>query len=177
MNALSSALELMYVLCCAKCNPKLSPQDLPFLVLAGTYANNVFLNVPTFYCLTISLIGIVTYICYLLREKQNIPTYWAWLKKELAKLTSAQGYSPQDPPLPVGGAAANPQRRVAGLANGHALQMRSPYGSSGSDRSDGSSQGTYQEHGFEFHPPRLSDIPEYPEGVWRGWEGEGSTAG
>lgn len=42
--------------------------------------------------------------------------------------------------------------------------MRSPYASSGSDHSEDSSQGTYQEHGFEFHPPRLSDIPEYPEG-------------
>ena len=53
---------------------------------------------------------------------------------------------------------------MASVANGHINSVRSPYESSGSDHSENSSQGTFQEHGFEYHPPRLSDIPEYPEG-------------
>lgn len=139
-------------------------QDLPFLILAGTYANNVFLNVPTFYSLCVSLIGIVTYIAYLIREKQNIFSYWTWLKIEMARLTSAKVFNNQDPLPQVGNSVGNTARRGPSLPNGHAHQVRSPYTSSGSEHSEDSSQGTYQEHGFEFHPPRLSDIPEYPEG-------------
>ena len=142
-----------------------STQDLPFLILAGTYANMGFLDVPAFYCLGISLIGIVTYLAYLITERQNIFTYWTWLKLELKKLGRAESYTNQEP-LPnanSGNVAAPPRRGGANIPNGHAHSVRSPYESSGSDHSEESSQ-TFQDHGFEFHPPRLSDIPEYPEG-------------
>ena len=124
----------------------------------------MFLNVPTFYCLGVSLIGILTYITYLIRERQNIFNYWTWLKMELAKLSSAKTFNNQEPVVQVGNGTGTTARRGTSLPNGHAHQVRSPYASSGSDHSEDSSQGTYQEHGFEFHPPRLSDIPEYPEG-------------
>ena len=75
-------------------------------------------------------------------------------------------YTPnQDPPPSSNGGVAGLTRRGgASVGNGHINSVRSPYESSGSDHSENSSQGTFQEHGFEFHPPRLSDIPEYPEG-------------
>ena len=75
-------------------------------------------------------------------------------------------YTPnQDPPPSSNGGVVGLTRRGgASVGNGHINSVRSPYESSGSDHSENSSQGTFQEHGFEFHPPRLSDIPEYPEG-------------
>ena len=84
-------------------------------------------------------------------------------------------YTPnQDPPPSSnGGVAGLPRRGRASVGNGH-ISVRSPYESSGSDHSENSSQGTFQEHGFEFHPPRLSDIPEYPEGGLDSVGGPGS---
>lgn len=139
-------------------------QDLPFLILVGVYAEKTFFNVPSFYSLSVALIGILTYIVYLVREGRNISTYWTWLKMELGKLgLGKKAYTTPDPlPPNANGNVTNLTRR--NIPNGHRNPVRSPYGSSGSDHSENSSQGTYQDHGFEFHPPRLSDIPEYPEG-------------
>ena len=130
----------------------------------GVYAEKTFLNVPSFYSLSVALIGILTYLVYLIREGRNISTYWTWLKMELEKLgLGKKAYTTPDPlPPNANGNVTNLGRRA--IPNGHHISVRSPYGSSGSEHSENSSQGTFQDHGFEFHPPRLSDIPEYPEG-------------
>ena len=108
-----------------------------------------------------SLTGILAYIVYMVRERRNISPYWNWLKVELGKLGLGKGaYSTNTEGLP--NASGNTAGRMAGnLANGLTNPMRAPHESSGSEHSENSSQGTY---GFEFHQPRLSDIPEYPEG-------------
>ena len=49
------------------------PQDVPFLILAGTYANGSgVLNVPIFFSLVVSLVGMVSYVFYLVVERHNI---------------------------------------------------------------------------------------------------------
>ena len=141
-----------------------SLQDLPFLILVGVYAEMAFLNVPAFYSLGVSFVGILAYLVYLCRERRNIMTYWTWLKLELGKVGLGKKTYANQEPLPSANGNVVPRRGRANLPNGYTNPVRSPYGSSGSDHSENSSQGTFQEHGFEFHPPRLSDIPEYPEG-------------
>ena len=156
---------------------------MPFLILVGTYATQIdFLGVPSFYGLAISLLGIVSYVVYLIRHRKNITDYWEWLKLELGKVgLGKQTYTPNQDQLPAAtnaGGVAGATRRggASAVGNGHANPIRTLYGEgSGSDHSENSSQGTFQEHGFEFHPPRLSDIPEYPEGG--GLEGAGAGRG
>ena len=120
----------------------------------------VFLNVPTFYCMGVSMIGIVTYLVYLIRERQNILTYWTWLKRTAvaAKISLTQVYHTQDPLAAVNGIPGRARPGQPGLPNHHTLPGRSPFCSSGSDNSEDGSQAT-----FQFFPPRLPDIPEYPE--------------
>ena len=144
-------------------------QDLPFLVLVALSSSELgFLSVPAFYSLTITLLTILTHLLFLTRQRTNVPTYLAWLKMELAKLGLVKRtYTPsQDPPPNSNGGMAGISRRGGALVgNGHINPLRAGYEGSGSDHSENSSQGTFQEHHeFEFHPPRLSDIPEYPEG-------------
>ena len=143
-------------------------QDLPFLVLVALSSSELgFLSVPAFYSLSLSLLGILSHLLYLLRQRNNVPAYWAWLRLELSKLgLLRRTYTPNQDPPPTsnGGVAGLPRRGGASVGNGHINSVRSPHESSGSDHSENSSQGTFQEHGFEYLPPRLSDIPEYPEG-------------
>ena len=129
-----------------------------------------FLSVPIFYCLSVSLLSIISRLVFLVRQRNSVPAYWAWLKLEMANLGLVKrSYTPnQDlPPSANGGVTGLPRRGRVSVGNGHVNPMRVGYegGGSGSDHSENSSQGTFQEHHeFEFHPPRLSDIPEYPEG-------------
>ena len=145
-------------------------QDLPFLILVGTYASQIdFLSVPSFYSLVVSLLGMFTYVVYIVRQRHNITVYWAWLKLELGKVgLRKNSYVTNQEALPTtNGNVGGVTRRggASAVGNGHVNPIRSPYmEGSGSDHSENSSQGTFQDHGFEFHPPRLSDIPEYPEG-------------
>ena len=151
-------------------------QDVPFLVLVGVYASKTFLSVPSFYGLTVSLVGIMSYLVYLVQERHNIVHYWTWLRVELGNLgLGKKAYNLNQDALPNanGSVAGHPRRHGANRPNGLTNPMRAQYEGSGSDHSENSSQGTFQDHGFEYHPPRLSDIPEYPEGGLEGVAGGG----
>ena len=107
-------------------------QDVSFLVLAGTYANGAgFLNVPAFFSIVISLLGIISYFIYLIRERENISGYFLWLKGQAGQLWSK--VTNQKPVQ--GGRQAHPthsrNRRIGG---------RSPHGSSESEQSEDGSQ-------------------------------------
>ena len=128
-------------------------QDVSFLVLAGTYANGAgFLNVPAFFSIVVSLLGIISYFIYLIRERENISGYFLWLKGQAGQLWSK--VTNQKPVQ--GGRQAHPthsrNRRVGG---------RSPHGSSESEQSEDGSQvrekrmGIYTQHLYFF----LSSTP------------------
>ena len=104
------------------------------------------------------MIGIMTYLAYLLKERQNILTYWTWLKRTAAKISLTQIYNTQDPLSAVNNISNRARTTGPGLPHRHALPGRSTYCSSNSDNSEDGSQAT-----FQFYPPRLPDIPEYPE--------------
>ena len=104
------------------------PQDIPFLILAGTYTqSSSSFNVPVFFAILASLLGILTYLLYLLRERNNIQAYLSWLRGQLEKLPCAdrvrgkEGVSPE----------------VQGPAHVPPAQLRS-YGNSESEHSDDS---------------------------------------
>lgn len=116
-------------------------QDVSFLVLAGTYANGAgFLNVPAFFSIVISLLGIISYFIYLIRERENISGYFLWLKGQAGQLWSK--VTNQKPVQ--GGRQAHPthsrNRRVGG---------RSPHGSSESEQSEDGSQVREKKKGIQ----------------------------
>lgn len=86
------------------------PQDIPFLVLAGTQTTVSF-TVPAFFSIMAALVGIVAYFVFLCQEWGSIPTYLSWLRGEVGKLpcvkrvkgresavVEAQGPAAQAPP-------------------------------------------------------------------------------
>ena len=109
-----------------------------------------------------SLSGILAYLVYMVGERRNMAHYWTWLRVELGKMGLGKGgYNTNPEALPNANGSTTGRVGANHLMNGLANPVRFPHESSGSDHSENSSQGTY---GFEFHQPRLSDIPEYPEG-------------
>ena len=134
-------------------------QDIPFLVLSGVYTNDLgTLNVSTFFSLTVSLVGIISYFFYLFLERHNIPSYLSWLRDEAVKLKSSSKIrgTPQEgqPPVVggvsvVGGAQAGSGPRSGG---------RSPHGSTGgSEHSDGGNSQV-----CSWHSPNVHFTSVYP---------------
>lgn len=109
-------------------------QDVSFLILAGAYASGAgVLNVPAFFSILVSLVGIITYLVYLILERENISSYLLWLKGEVGKLWSkATNKSPAQT-----GRQAQPTQPHT--------HPRSPHGSSESEQSEDGSQVGEQE--------------------------------
>lgn len=137
-------------------------QDVPFLILAGTYANGSgVLTVPIFFSLVVSLVGMVAYVYYLVVERHNIQIYLSWLR---AEVRLKKGTSPSSSQ----GGRPGPQT----APHAHYPGGRS-HGSSESEQSEDDSQGTCQDDtGFVYLPSgrnrlapgqRLSDIAEGSE--------------
>jgi len=109
-------------------------QDVSFLILAGAYASGAgVLNVPAFFSILVSLVGIITYLVYLILERENISSYLLWLKGEVGKLWSK---ATNKGPAQTG--------RQAQPTQPHA-HPRSPHGSSESEQSEDGSQVGEQE--------------------------------
>ncbi len=110
------------------------------MIIAGAYVNGIgTLTIPPFFSLSLSIIGVISYVVYLILERNYVLTYFTWLKTEMNKRIKLR---PQGAEPPTGsgqspggqGAVPNGGRRAGG---GH-------YGNSDSDQSEDDSQGTTQ---------------------------------
>ena len=106
------------------------------MIIAGAYVNGIgTLTIPPFFSLSLSIIGVILYVVYLILERNYILTYFTWLRTEINKRIKLrpQGAEPptgngQSPGMPSGGHRAGGGR----------------YGNSDSDQSEDDSQGTTQ---------------------------------
>ena len=143
-------------------------QDIPFLILAGVYTSQIStLTIPSFFSLAISLLGIASYLIYILRERNSIIDYFLCLKSEFKQSSK---FNVQEEPSP-----GNSRHGTDGHAlamNGRALNGR--YLGSESEQSESDSQGTtqpvedwmYNSNNVGNHGEhRLSVIPEHMEGL------------
>ena len=121
-----------------------------FLIIAGTYVSGIgTLTIPPFFSISLSIIGVISYVVYLIREINYILTYFQWLKTEFHKRIKlrTQGTEPQ---------TGNGQgtRGQGTTANGQHPGGR--YGSSESEQSEDDSQGTTQQDAdWMFNPNHL----------------------
>ena len=133
----------------------LSLQDVPFLILAGIYTSRIgLLTPPSFFSLCVSLLGIGSYLLYLLRERSKILGHFVCLRNTFRKTSKfdlqggvAGGGAEHPPPAGRGGGGQRGTRQR--LANGQAISMNGRamngrYLGSGSEVSESDSQGTTQ---------------------------------
>lgn len=118
--------------------PPLSKQDVLFLIFAGSYVSGLgTLTIPSFFSLSLSIVGVCSYLVYLVLERNSIHTYFLWIKTEAHKRikVTTQGAEPQ-----TGSGQGTGGQGPA--MNGR--RPGGPYGSSESDQSEDDSQGTTQ---------------------------------
>lgn len=113
-------------------------QDVLFLIIAGAYINGIgTLTIPSFFSLSLSIIGFISYVIYLILERNYVLTYFMWLRTEINKRIKLR---PQGAEPPTGsGQSPGGQGTVP---NGRRAGGR--YGSSESEQSEDDSQGTTQ---------------------------------
>lgn len=122
-----------------------------FLIIAGTYVSGIgTLTIPPFFSISLSIIGVVSYIVYLFMERNYILTYFQWLKTEVRKRIKfeTQGV---EPPTGSGQGSGGQSTTVNGRRAG------GRYGSSESEQSEDDSQGTTQpDADWMYNPNHLT---------------------
>ena len=119
------------------------------MVIAGAYVNGIgTLTIPPFFSLSLSIIGVISYVVYLILERNYVLTYFTWLRTEINKRIKLR---PQGAEPPTG-SGQSPGGQGTVLNGGHRAGG-GRYGNSDSDQSEDDSQGTTQQDAdWMFNP-------------------------
>lgn len=117
------------------------------MIIAGAYVNGIgTLTIPSFFSLSLSILGVISYVSYLILERNYLLTYFQWLRAEINKRIK---FRPQGVEPPTG-SGHGPGGQGA-MPNGPRAGGR--YGSSESEQSEDDSQGTTQQDADWMYNP------------------------